>query len=202
SRSAGSHRPSDRPLPQEELVAKFNMNNGGWPDVKAETRVIRRKEMRLLWGEIRNQGAPRVQLALDPGGTTGYCLMREEPDGKHSFEQGEIKGKHHVELMDKLGEWYPNSLIVEDFIWQRRTSVDFRPVHIIGVIQLWAAMYGRDIWYQSPSDKNFWSNDKLKKVGLYVAGSEHARDATRHMLYWDAFTRKRKGWLEMVVSDG
>lgn len=38
-----------------------------------------------------------------------------------------------------------------------------------------------DFGFQSPSDKSTITNDRLRRWGLWVVGSEHRRDAMRHL---------------------
>jgi hypothetical protein len=38
--------------------------------------------------------------------------------------------------------------------------------------------------------KAFWTDEKLKLVGLYEPGMKHARDALRHLLYLICFGKK------------
>jgi hypothetical protein len=89
-------------------------------------------------------------------------------------------------------------IIYERFQYQRReldkgVSLVLDSVEYIGIIKLCSKRmhldkgfaYKHQLVEQTPAQaKNFWTDDKLKKVGLYTSGSAHERDATRHLLYY------------------
>ena len=53
---------------------------------------------------------------------------------------------------------------------------------------MWAEIRHRHYRTQSASTgKAYYSNDKLKQHGVYVKGTAHARDATRHLLHYITF---------------
>jgi hypothetical protein len=52
---------------------------------------------------------------------------------------------------------------------------------VIGVIELWAETKGIPIVgkYLPADCKSFWTNDKIKRLGLYKPGLPHGMDALR-----------------------
>lgn len=133
-------------------------------------------------------------LALDPGGTTGWATV--EPDRNtviDIWEWGQLgPDEHHEALWILLCTYQPDVLIYERFKYQRRqldagVSVVLDSVEYIGVVKIWMAA-GRlipvELVPQEMASKEWWTDDKLKRVNLYKANARHANDATRHLLYY------------------
>lgn len=108
--------------------------------------------------------------------------------------------RHHVKLLDTLEEQEPDVVVCESF--QYRNSLDkavLIPLEYIGVITLWAEQRNRELVMQTPAmGKGFWTDDKLKTLGLYRPGAPHAMDATRHWLYYVTFTLKDKTYVNAL----
>lgn len=155
-------------------------------------------------------------LALDTGGTTGYCcVIPHKPP-----IQGELGPKeHHVELWDLMLEYVLAAddhhtalhIVCEAFQFRHddrdRSKIDYMAAHYEGVVELFHAMnqtrYAATnlslvLVKQSASQvkgqgkkgpsKTFWGDDsKVKQVDLWVPGKPHAVDATRHYLYYVSF---------------
>jgi hypothetical protein len=136
-------------------------------------------------------------LSLDPGGTTG---MAYEFPGRRSIITGEALSEK--DMWDVLTNLCPVKIIYEGFYWQPIDSVDFAPLYIIGVIKLYAQLRQPFVKLikQMPSDKQFWTDDKLKRAGMWVVGSPHERDAIRHLLHHTTFAMNDKRWL-MKLKD-
>lgn len=133
-------------------------------------------------------------LALDPGGTTGYCIARSF--GKDlSLEVGESQ-------LSKLGMYQMvrnfcradmnRHVIYESFQYRNvaRMGLDLTPVELIGVIELVnEERFGNALFYHQMASqaKTHFTDDRLKEEGVYKRGKKHGRDATRHMLYWLTF---------------
>ena len=141
-------------------------------------------------------------LALDPGVTTGIARGKITIVGRKTLkievsqEKWELSNLY-VQLlkwwqMDK--EWY-HHLVYEDFVFRSGvgTGAELMPVKLQGVIELFGEQQqfnGIKLWKQNPSvqgDKAFYTNDRLKELGLYVKGKEHGRSATKHLLHWLTF---------------
>lgn len=146
-------------------------------------------------------------LALDPGGSTGYAQYDSE---RRSWLQGTLRGEHHIALMNLLMSDNWDVVIYERFLYQRReldagVSLVLDSVEYIGVIKLYhqsiTAAHGMvekssdsglhlvqftvpELVMQAPSSMQLWDDRKLKAAGLYTTDSPHARDATRHLLYY------------------
>lgn len=138
-------------------------------------------------------------IALDPGGTTGVATY---VDGEwEHFQIG--PEEHHVQLYTFLGEFKPEVIIYERFMYQRReltrgVSLNLDAVEYIGIVKLYYLLvdWTIELVCQTPHQaKKFWTDDKLKTVGLYITGAPHANDATRHLLYYLVVNRGERQWV-------
>lgn len=143
-------------------------------------------------------------LSIDPGGTTGYTFMVCSENPTH-MQMGKSSGgqlgpdPHHAELHCLLDDYDPTVVVCEEFTYRivgqhgsgSTPGVNLISKEYIGVVKLWVVQYP-DIWtptlymqmpYIAVGKQAFWSNDKLKQLGLYKRGKPHQNDATRHLLY-------------------
>lgn len=150
-------------------------------------------------------------FTMDPGTTTGVGYTEHGVKGymkpKFAFEgagwttqevicKDELGGAAEIAslwlwLVDhwtKLGI-HPSRMyfVYEDFILRpgphssARTGLS--PVRVTAHVQ--GILIASKVHYfpQQPGDaKSRWTNERLRRVGLYSTGSEHRRDATRHAL--------------------
>lgn len=142
-------------------------------------------------------------LSFDPGGTTGYVFMRYEkeslpkvvevgqiPDGRDGFISWWRCGG------DKMAE--ESQIICESFTLREGIpGVNLEPCYVIGALE--ALTVGKKIVYQKPAFKVYCDNDAMKRLGFYIKGQEHARDAIRHAVAYLITAEKhlptyRTGW--------
>ena len=136
----------------------------------------------------------RNVLAVDPGKTTGYWLFNA--DGESSitspakFAGGQLAQWDFIEWMERhLKDFAPLEIVCETFQVTQR-SLQQRgerlwSVEQIGILQYLCRKNGWSYTEQSPSDaKNFVSDEKLKRIGWYIKGMEHSRDAARHAVLY------------------
>lgn len=153
-------------------------------------------------------------LAIDPGGkpqggnkgATGWASwfsLYLKPDNWHF---GEITGvDHHMPLWDLLDKTLNDStimgkeltIILEPFEFRKeerdRYKIDYTPAEYVGVVKSFVGTRQREGYSVSlamsaaSQGKGFWSDNKLKRVGLYHKSSKHIRDATRHLLRFRTF---------------
>ena len=131
-----------------------------------------------------------IVIAFDPGGTVGYAFY----DGKElTIHGGEITddNDYHLKLWSMLGTMQPNTIIYEQFTYRKgKEAADLTARDCIGVIKLYAGLHKQSVaLLDSPvvkgkSKTSFWSDDKLKRIGLYNVGKPHQNDATRHLLHY------------------
>jgi hypothetical protein len=142
-----------------------------------------------------------LALALDPGITTGYAvgeIWGHDPDTNDDVDsQGRFRFLYADEAkLSEAGLWYllcsisPAFLIAESFEFRQNTrdNVELFSRNLLGVSRLWTELAHSDFRSQSPSEgKGFYTDKKLRQLGYYSRGKVHARDATRHLLYFMAF---------------
>ena len=163
-------------------------------------------------------------LALDPGGTTGFCWYCPSGQYNRGPDRGHIgPHEHHDELYRFLGDVYKASvgipqqpeqlhIVCESFEFRRterhRDFIDYIPREYIGVVKLFYQRFRSSPGIQPASllltqqtamqAKNFFDDDKVKALGLWVPGKKHAMDATRHYLYYRTFTLGDKSLLQQL----
>lgn len=127
-------------------------------------------------------------LAVDPGATCGLST-----------------GVVHwqcpaAEIQATLRQVGPTVVVCESFKVRRKaTAID--ALEVVQDVRTWCKHYEVPLRLQSPSTgKTFWTNDKLKKLGLYLRGQPHAMDALRHWLYYVTFTIGDKTYLDKLAQ--
>lgn len=131
-------------------------------------------------------------IAIDPGGTTGWCLV----DDNRVSSTGQLSGAHYAELYNLLGILEPSIVVCERFVHRSTFGVDQVALEYIGVIKLFCQARELDLrMHTAAMAKQFWTDPKVKKIGLWKANQRHAVDAIRHALtyimdYDDYYIRK------------
>ena len=136
-------------------------------------------------------------MAIDPGGTTGVAFGVFRPRkmakstmvyarGANRLWTQEVKGTPREQASELFDIWQSfmvsgppkTHLVIEDF--QLRTqNADLSPVRITAGLE---ALLNRDIERQMPSSaKSFLTDARMRDWGLWVVGSDHERDAMRHL---------------------
>jgi hypothetical protein len=134
-------------------------------------------------------------LSLDPGGTTGWAVFEVEEDTEPVLvDYGQIPGSlggflNWIHDTDGLSV---HRVVCESFTLREGVyGADLSPVYIIGALE--ALIYNvadKDfITYQEPKIKPLCNNDRLKDMGFFKKGQQHANDAIRHGLI---YLRNRK----------
>ena len=125
-----------------------------------------------------------IVTAFDPGKTTGVAVREE--NGDILLDEFEYKNSYNVSRFVR----YSDIIVYEDFIL-RHMKADLTPVKVIGIIEYKAKTHDRALHKQQASQvKGFWTNERLKKTGLYEPGMPHANDALRHLLYFLKWHKK------------
>ena len=138
-------------------------------------------------------------LCLDPGGTTGVALIEynEETAPEVIFTKQIGNGLQGFLNWhwDELEDIDFDTIVCESFTLREGVyGVDLSPVYVIGALE---ALYPvHDKIYQAPSTKPLCSNERLKDMGLYEPGRDHAMDALRHGLIY-LRNKKHKPTLEL-----
>jgi hypothetical protein len=129
-------------------------------------------------------------VSLDPGGTTGVCEYESSGRGE-SFNAWQLEGaEHHATLYNYLVAHNPDLILCEDFIYEIRNKNKYAAAAIvlvsrdyIGVTKLYGQLHQKTVLMRPPGQGfTFWSEAKIKKLGLWKTNAPHAMDATRHLL--------------------
>lgn len=133
-------------------------------------------------------GLPRILLAIDPGGTTGYAVFED----LNLVKSGQCVGSHSN--MNKLIDiTQPDMIVCEDYLvypWAAKTHKWSRvpTLRLIGGIEFKCAVAGLSLHLENAQPvKGFVTDKRLKEWGYYIEGKPHARDAIRHGCYFLTF---------------
>ena len=135
-------------------------------------------------------------LGLDPGETTGMCLMTGEVlEEEAQLRTNNIEAGIHC-LSEVLENYAPDVVAYEDYrvyAWEaeKHKWAALHTPKLIGALVTLCLLkeipcYGRMAY----AAKNFVTDEKLKAWGLYTKGKKHTRDATRHAVYQLVFGSK------------
>ena len=159
--------------------------------------MTEREEAEELWG---HESGPDLYVALgiDQGGTSGWSVMGIHPDAMESdpdirvmanvmfWSAGEFTGDEHSqvdELAELVESWPSARLVMERFVL-RKNSMDpgmLSPVRIGFAVE--HRVRPRYFVLQQPSlAMTTVTDDRLRDMGLWIPGKEHARDATKHVV--------------------
>lgn len=136
-------------------------------------------------------------LAVDPGGTTGWASWIE---GSVSWGQapGGVLGGKRLRLMAQCAD----VLIIERYTIGERTvkfSRQSDALEITGALKWIADDEGLELVLQQPRDaKRLFTDDRLRQMGWWARGEEHARDALRHLGFYLA----KKRLIKLIQTDG
>lgn len=139
-------------------------------------------------------------LAIDPGPHTGLAFWSGGMPGVpiaancEEFRAWQVEGndatwwEYEKYLVEPRDDYRPDVVVCEDFhIGGSRASEANVTIELIGIARYLCAEYGRSFVLQSPADaRGFSSTEKLKRMGWWVPGQEHAQSASRHMLRYVA----------------
>lgn len=145
-------------------------------------------------------------LSFDPGGTTGWAfheLVSDQLTGAPKFEGGQIgPHDHHMELWGLMYSYHPDIIVYERFDYRIKKDKQGGEIpgivliskEYIGIIKLWQQTKPSKVKLvdQLPShagaggksSMSFWTDDKLKVIGVHTPANPHQNDATRHLLYY------------------
>lgn len=133
---------------------------------------------------------PLNVLSLDPGVTTGYCAGCLDSNTFFLAPGQEQLG--HREIYKLLTAWSPDHVVCEDFefrpgIYSQQDALVLTSLEYIGVVELWCDP-GVKLYRQKAAEgKGYFSNEKLKQLGVYKQNLAHGMDALRHLLHWFVF---------------
>jgi hypothetical protein len=159
-------------------------------------------------------------LAIDPGGVTGWCCLTvlrrsifadDTPSGIAEWDYGEFTGPEPVQAtaiarlareIQSLDYKTGPAVIIED--WDQKPEFRSTDPETLSPVRLGAMLsllgfQGKlgdaTVHFQSRTvafGSKATTDDKLRKYGLYVEGSDHIRAATKHAV--TALRRARENW--------
>lgn len=165
---------------------------------------------------------PDLIIGIDPGGTTGIAWWHRSTGAYNS------KQVQSCRLNDRLWEVIETvttltteptvnrklaHVVVEKFEFRLeerdRTKIDYTAAEVIGALRLWSIVHSADecgwdvdlIMQGATKAKGFWTDEKLKDMGVWVPGHKHAMDALRHVLAHRVFTLDDKAVLQVFRPD-
>lgn len=131
----------------------------------------------------------RVIFAVDPGGTTGWAMAmadgtvtygQEKPlpfcSLAHGYILAAVEAGEHIEVVSE-------SYTIHSGTAQKSRQYDaLEQIGTLRYLTFW--LTGGELILQSPADaKRLITNPKLKALGYWAVGMDHARDALRHLAY-------------------
>ena len=136
-------------------------------------------------------------LAIDPGTHTGWAYYDTDV-GIDSFEGGEIGPKRDLpgeismakEILFMVEKSSIDVLVVEDFTLLPPSvrggwSSDRTGLSSVRVAAMLAVLFeGDELVWQNPGAMRVITSQRLKNYGFWIVGSEHARDAAKHLLVY------------------
>ena len=138
--------------------------------------------------ERLNNPDKRTLMAIDPGTTTGIAIYHPgvwqmQSQSRATWEWCQVQG--HLPFWKLLTMTNPHIVIIERFQFQARQKAVLDAVEYIGITKLYTEATDKKLVMQTASQaKGLWTDEKLRKVELFASEGKHARDATRHMLYY------------------
>ncbi len=131
-------------------------------------------------------------ISIDPGQTTGYCIG-DLKDNVVSLNPCQDV-LDHVGIYTLLEDEHPDYVVCESFEYRPGQAKDYIvliSLEYIGIVNFWChsgKKMNRPLSMQKASEgKGYFSNDKLKELGVYKRGVPHGMDALRHMMHWFTF---------------
>lgn len=132
-------------------------------------------------------------LCIDPGPHVGVATWTDKHD--------EVTGVSVHRFIEKHDAWETNPaafynvalnwikwadvVVCEDFIISGQRAKEANvTVEMIGVLRYLAIINGKKFVGQRPGAYKFAGSDKLKRLGWYTPGSDHARSASGHLVLY------------------
>jgi hypothetical protein len=125
-------------------------------------------------------------LAVDPGRTTGFALCSADVGEIFHFNAWqEPDWVSAVWEVEQRRAW-TQLVVCESFVISPQTvrkSQQTISLELIGAMRYLCARTNTEFKLQTPADaKRLGTDARLKALGWWTPGQDHARDATRHLL--------------------
>lgn len=141
-------------------------------------------------------------ISIDPGKTNGWSYW----EGTERLDAGEDQQMELYERIERYVEDGLEFILYENYVLRQSSAKamignKFPAAQVIGVLKWLAHKHKLKIDTQMPAQKEFFDNDKLKRLGLYDKGMQHCRDSVRHALYYQFFTAKIRDLKELTKDE-
>lgn len=155
-------------------------------------------DFNTIWSKGSKNPFRGTLLSLDPGHTTGYALWVTDNQGTSIAKSGQIKTWYNDDLdqnifWELITEGKPTAVVMESYQvydWKKdeHSFSQVPTLQVIGCIKTICQQHDIPYFQQTAQvAKQFCTDDKLEKWGMWKRGERHARDAIRHGCYWLLF---------------
>lgn len=137
-------------------------------------------------------------VAIDPGKTTGFCVIGCPADVMHPdiydvFQASEVEWKNRFffHAFFALHRIEIRAIVIERFklfrnpkTMEAQINSEFPSVRVIGIVEAYAELFdlGNKIVFQEPNDRR---SAQIPRIHWKALGtSDHVRDAYRHARYY------------------
>lgn len=144
-------------------------------------------------------------IAIDPGKMTGLAYMNEHWDHEslslpYHRDDGNLAAM--AWLADALAEGETADVVCESIIISKQTAKKSQDVQAsieqIGIARYLSAAYHVNFTLQTPAEMKAFSPQKLRCVDWYNRSSDHARDASGHLLLFEA--KRNEAFQRWILS--
>lgn len=123
-------------------------------------------------------------LAIDPGEDCGFAFW--SPRNAQLDVQAWQTHPTQDGFLQTINDVYPDIIICESFDHRAKDNKNYSPLKRIGIVEWYVDRCNVELVFQTPSfaKAGFFTNDKLKQLGLYRPGkdNEDAMVALKHLL--------------------
>lgn len=133
-------------------------------------------------------------MTIDPGPSTGLATWAPATDPMpFSTTLPRTEAEDFIAARIKPDGSGATLVIIETFVISMATAKKSRAgsesIEMIGLTRYLCRINGIPLIESRPADvMRFATDDKLRRIGWYLAGPDHARDALRHLLTYAAET--------------
>lgn len=132
-------------------------------------------------------------LCVDPGPHVGIATWTDHAVVDAEFEHAYYVEKHQAweetperlyAAVDTFVQW-ADVVVCEGFVISGTRAKEANvTIEMIGVLRYLSALHHKRFVVQRPGAYKFAGTDKLKRLGWYTPGSDHARSASGHLVLY------------------
>lgn len=147
----------------------------------------------------------KILVGVDPGLMTGISAVdiTDLNDPQLLWTDEWTIEEFHGKIEDLMSAGNV-SIVIEAYIITVETakkSPQPWSLNLIGVVHFLAQKYGVEVTMQSPAQKQFATNDRLRQVGFWEKGTEgHSQDSLRHIMV-RILSMNRRWASKLIIPD-